>query len=436
MWLSRTTQPSSLKLIMTFNSWMNSNYNRKLQTRRLKPMTQELISFHHSTKLPRLVVTDLDGTLLNPQHIITHRSIQALFRAQQQQQKPATASESCQDHVPVNGASDRTRIMIASGRSPRSIEKVIEQFQGIMVPDAVICCNGALNYNPQTKQISFPQFMDLDQVLTTVQDLREYIGQPRPMSLSKDEDLHKLADGSGTTPPESQDSATLSPGRPGFACEVIWFQEPSTGAQQSSTGVKSDVCLYGDNTYFVCDRAWEAQRKHTFYYDYQVVESMEDFVSSLGGGNNKSGTGHGRGGIIKLMALDRDRTAPEVYESLPSSLRNNESASATVSSKDTRALSQEKANFEVTYSGMHFLEMAAPGVSKGLGLQRYCEGHGIDRKDVIAFGDLLNDAEMLQYAGLGLCMGNGHPNMKALADRVIGLNSEDGLAKEIESWFI
>jgi HAD superfamily hydrolase (TIGR01484 family) len=198
----------------------------------------------------------------------------------------------------------------------------------------------------------------------------------------------------------------------------------------------------------VCDRTWELQRKHSIYYDYTVVQddhdnkdnengendTMETFLQRLERGDGK----HKRGGIIKLMALDRNRTAPEVFESLPDTLRPSSSSTTTTGTSEASAeevTTSPSPQVSLTYSGNYFLEISAAGVNKGLGLAKYCEALQIPRENVVAFGDLLNDAEMLQFAGLGLCMGNGHESMKKLADRVIGTNAEDGLAKEIESWF-
>ncbi|KAF9299060.1 hypothetical protein BGZ74_009113 [Mortierella antarctica] len=359
------------------------------------------ISFHHSTQLPHLIVSDLDGTLLAPDHNVTKRSINALHNAQSH-------------HTTTSSSSTPIQIMIASGRSPRSIQKVIDQFHGIMIPDAVLCCNGALTYNPLTKAISFPQFIPLDQAVAMVHQLTTEIQNTFVLKRHIPEKKRHAIEHH-----ESLSNDAPVQGRPGFACEVLWFSRING----------SDNISYGTDTFFVCDRTWEAERKHSIYYDYQVVDDMQAFLRSLqepltGSDHDQSGKQTPRGGIIKLLALDRNRVASEVYESMPASLRSNE----PVGTGDAPQVT-------LTYSGPYFLEVSGPGVNKGLGLKQYCEGHGIARQDVVAFGDLLNDAEMLQYAGLGLCMGNGHPEMKKLADRVIGTNAEDGLAKEIESWF-
>lgn len=53
-------------------------------------------------------------------------------------------------------------------------------------------------------------------------------------------------------------------------------------------------------------------------------------------------------------------------------------------------------------------------------------------KDTIAFGDSMNDVEMIRTAGLGICMENGNGVLKELADEICPAVTEDGLSKAFE----
>jgi Cof subfamily protein (haloacid dehalogenase superfamily) len=87
----------------------------------------------------------------------------------------------------------------------------------------------------------------------------------------------------------------------------------------------------------------------------------------------------------------------------------------------------------VTPSGLPgSVELTAPGVHKGSGLAWLCAHIGVDRADVVAFGDGLNDHEMLSWAGWGVAMGNAAPVTKGLADEVTAGNDEDGVALVLE----
>lgn len=69
---------------------------------------------------------------------------------------------------------------------------------------------------------------------------------------------------------------------------------------------------------------------------------------------------------------------------------------------------------------------------KGTAVQRLCGHLDIAQKDTIAFGDSMNDLEMLQTAALGICMENGSTELKRLADEICSPFNEDGLYKSFE----
>jgi hydroxymethylpyrimidine pyrophosphatase-like HAD family hydrolase len=81
------------------------------------------------------------------------------------------------------------------------------------------------------------------------------------------------------------------------------------------------------------------------------------------------------------------------------------------------------------------VEISSPGVTKATGLAEVAQRHGVARPDVIAFGDMPNDLEMLRWAGHGVAMGNAHPALLEVADEVTAGNGEDGLALVLERWF-
>lgn len=88
--------------------------------------------------------------------------------------------------------------------------------------------------------------------------------------------------------------------------------------------------------------------------------------------------------------------------------------------------------FEATLSGAPFVEIMAEGVTKASGLTRLCARLGVNRKEVLAFGDAMNDIEMLNWAGRGVAMANAEPATIAAADEVADTNENDGVARVIE----
>lgn len=57
---------------------------------------------------------------------------------------------------------------------------------------------------------------------------------------------------------------------------------------------------------------------------------------------------------------------------------------------------------------------------------------GISKEDIVAFGDGLNDIEMLDYVGTGVAMGNARPEAKAVSNHVTATNNEHGIAKALK----
>lgn len=77
------------------------------------------------------------------------------------------------------------------------------------------------------------------------------------------------------------------------------------------------------------------------------------------------------------------------------------------------------------------VDVIAKGGGKLTGIRRYLEENGLKPEEVIAFGDGENDMEMLQYAGIGVAMGNADEEVKAVADYVTADIDDDGIEKAL-----
>ena len=89
---------------------------------------------------------------------------------------------------------------------------------------------------------------------------------------------------------------------------------------------------------------------------------------------------------------------------------------------------------EPTHSNVNdsLVEVSALGVSKASTLADFATELGIGPQDVVAFGDMPNDLQMLGWAGRGYAMANGHPEALAAAAHVAPPCDEDGVAQVIE----
>ncbi|MFE7108569.1 HAD family hydrolase [Streptomyces sp. NPDC057575] len=87
---------------------------------------------------------------------------------------------------------------------------------------------------------------------------------------------------------------------------------------------------------------------------------------------------------------------------------------------------------DIGHHGRGFADLVAPGVTKAGTLRQLCEARGIEARQVVAFGDAEADLPMLEWAGHGVMMANGRPELHALADEVAPGCDEDGVAVVLE----
>ena len=268
-----------------------------------------------ATRRPRLIATDLDGTVIGYQHTrtgrISPRTVAALTRAHD----------------------EGVTVVFVTGRPLRWLAPLRDQL-GEVGP--VICSNGAVVVDPATGDVLGSHELDRAVVDDVV--------------------------------------AELSRAVPGvsFGAEALegFFWEQAFGEQS----------LFGD----------EPGAHRT------LQEALPE---------------HAR--VVKLMARSRDLGEQELVD------RVRDLVGATVT---------------VTHSapGMALVEMAAPGVHKAATLEEFAGQQGVGAHEVVAFGDMPNDLEMLDWAGLGLAVASGHESLRAAADGVVGACDEDGVAEAIE----
>lgn len=90
----------------------------------------------------------------------------------------------------------------------------------------------------------------------------------------------------------------------------------------------------------------------------------------------------------------------------------------------------------IVRSKPHFLEISHLKATKGYALKAVSDHFGIDRSQVMAIGDSYNDLDMIEWAGLGVAMGNSWAEVKAKADYVTLSNEEEGVAEAIRRFVL
>ncbi len=133
--------------------------------------------------------------------------------------------------------------------------------------------------------------------------------------------------------------------------------------------------------------------------------------------------------------FDKDLPNPVVVKSLPSP--NTAIVKASIFCDNAQMdmayiLTRElEDDFVFAPSGAKWIDVMQRGVNKATGISQVLLAHGIDVSDVIAFGDSMNDYEILRMVGHSCAMGNGRSAVKQISNRVIGTNVEHAVQNEI-----
>ena len=94
------------------------------------------------------------------------------------------------------------------------------------------------------------------------------------------------------------------------------------------------------------------------------------------------------------------------------------------------------AELEISSSGTNNIEINRQGTSKGKAVEILAQHYHIQREEIIAIGDGENDLPMIEYAGLGVAMGNALDVVKEKADYITATNDLDGVAQVIDKFVL
>ncbi|AZA10511.1 HAD family hydrolase [Corynebacterium gerontici] len=268
---------------------------------------------------PRLVVSDVDGTLITSQERVTQRLRDAIAL--------------------LDG---RAQFALATGRPPRWIFPILEQ---LPLRPVCVCANGAVLYDSANDKVLHATNLAPGAMRSIVRTAREAL-----------------------------------PGGCSVAVERVGesaFEHPET--------------LFVVTPEYI--HAWESS-------EHGVAEEEEILAKPA----------------MKLLLRSEHLTASQMLEAVGPHIP------------------AELAHVTFSFDG-GLLEVSAPGVVKAHALKILAEDLGIDREDVLAFGDMPNDIEMLRWAGHGVAMANADPRVKKAADEVTAANDDFGVARVLERIF-
>jgi len=119
--------------------------------------------------------------------------------------------------------------------------------------------------------------------------------------------------------------------------------------------------------------------------------------------------------IIKIMMIDEPEILGAAFDNLPKEVFEK---------------------YTVVRSTPYFLEFLNKDANKGVGVELLAKHLGIKQDEIITMGDAGNDIHMIEYAGLGIAMGNAFDEIKEIANYITDTNENDGVAKAIEKFVL
>lgn len=87
------------------------------------------------------------------------------------------------------------------------------------------------------------------------------------------------------------------------------------------------------------------------------------------------------------------------------------------------------------FSAPFYFEYTDKGIDKAKALNEVFPAMGIAPENMVSFGDGQNDRSIIEYAGVGVAMGNAVPEILEVADEVTSSNDEDGIAEFLGNYF-
>lgn len=283
----------------------------------------------------KLLVTDLDGTLLSPTGVISEGNIEALRKLEEK----------------------GVKVLVATGRSYESARISLDD-AGIVCP--VICLNGANVYDENGKMI-------------------------KDTSISRDF-IHRLYE-------------TIDP-------ERVYFELYTNKGIFSTEREKFLHVLVSMLKERYPEYTTEKIRLHA---EQRFQDESFHFISDF------------------EALLSDNKLTP--YKVLTFSLDDE-------ALKEIRHSFSDRKDITITSSGLDNLEFNDPKATKGIALKAYCETLAISLDEVLAIGDNENDLSMLEIAGIGVAMENGHPLVKERIKNHTKSHKEDGVKVAIDRYIL
>ncbi|KAI8576736.1 hypothetical protein K450DRAFT_201752 [Umbelopsis ramanniana AG] len=155
---------------------------------------------------------------------------------------------------------------------------------------------------------------------------------------------------------------------------------------------------------FLCDKKYFSLRELYINHEYRLFDNPVEMSKAIEKAE-------------KLIIIHENLSSAKLYPQL----------------LDHFGDSQWQSKIRISLGHPRFIDISAAGVTKGVALKKMCEGLNILPENVVSFGNMLNDTEMLHYAGRGIAVADAHPQLLDKADEITDTCENDGVAMVLES---
>lgn len=133
--------------------------------------------------------------------------------------------------------------------------------------------------------------------------------------------------------------------------------------------------------------------------------------------------------FLKITVCDEDKV---IFNSIIRKLRQIDGIDVLdVLHMSRKIIRQGTEDIPIEY---HYTEISLKDVDKWNAIEFLMEKMQIEKEEVIAIGDNINDKKMIENAQVGVAMGQSTPVITEIADFITSGNNEDGVAKTLEKY--
>mgnify|MGYP003300254873 CR=1 FL=1 len=165
--------------------------------------------------------------------------------------------------------------------------------------------------------------------------------------------------------------------------------------------------------YYHKENAYKEENEKTHI---NIIENVYEYIS------NKDEK------IVKITVCDNNQA---IFNSIIRKLKGiSEIEILDVSHMSRKMIKQGTEDISIEY---FYTEISAKNVDKWNAIEFLKEKMNLETEQIVTIGDNINDKKMIEKAGLGIAMGQSHPDIKQIANQVTTKNSEDGVAQALQS---